>query len=80
MESNEQNNLPNKIEQKHRYIEQTDSSQRGGGQGVGCKKDEGIKHVDTDKSMVIAREKGGLGEMEEGKGGINGAGKRWLSF
>ena len=35
-----------------------------------------LRKKNKDSSMVIAREKGVWGEVEEGKRGINGGGKR----
>ena len=68
MEPNEQNTNKQKT---HRYREQTDSSQRGWGQGMwDCvKKVTGLSKIflkttklaDTDNSMVITRGKGGYG-------------------
>ena len=56
--------LTNKIKQKHRYIEQTDTCQRGG-------RVEGLE-----KKKVKGKQR--WEEMKAGKGGINGDGKRLL--
>ena len=40
-------------------------------------KDLRKKIIDTDNSLVITRGKGGKEEVEEGKAGINGNGRRF---
>ena len=77
MESNEQNKLTNKQKQTHR--EQTDSCQRGAALLSWVNKLKGLRKkkkktlIDTDNSMVITT---GKARWEEGKGGLNGDGRR----
>ena len=59
--------------------EQTDNSQRGEGVGCWVKKVKALRKktknnlIDTDNSMVK-----GVGEVEEGKEGMNDGGSIWL--
>ena len=77
-------NLMNKIntQNRNRFIDrvQTDSCQSGMVLGSWVKKMKVLSKeknlIDTDNSMVITRGKGGWGEVEEGKEGINGDEKR----
>ena len=74
MESNEQNNLTNKIDTWDRLTLSEGRSVWGLGEKVERIKQS--KKLSRANSMVIATGKGGLVEEDEGKGWINGDGKR----
>ena len=47
------------------------------GEGIKQKnKNKDKKLIDTENSIVITREKGEIGEVEDSKGGINGDGRK----